>query len=152
MIGVVLKDSLQGSTDDLANEFIKNLNNTDVIISTNYDIVIDNALLGKGNTNYGVQLRRNAFPVEYADGIRRGGNLLGPLLNQGPIKLLKIHGSLNWLYCSKRDELDVTLGQKGAANYIGKDYSLVCGSSGCTAKYDPLIVTQQSLRYMRTRL
>ena len=59
-----------------------------IFVSTNYDLLIDGAL--GFQIDYGVE-----FSGPHQFGSRR---TLAPG-NQQPVKLLKLHGSLNWLYC-----------------------------------------------------
>ena len=100
-----------------------------VVISTNYDIVLDNALLSEAKScNYGIRLRKSVglpgkpnqrasadpsydehwhyhdeFTTKETDG----------KLNKGGILHLKLHGSLNWVYCPKCDEIDITIAGRG---------------------------------------
>jgi len=77
------------------------------VISLNYDVIVDNAMFLLSD-------RYNLPPPDYCVDIAtwqyrsfyRGG-LFG--------KLLKIHGSLNWLYCDKCERLDLFIseGAKG---------------------------------------
>src|ERR1700726_1808424 len=78
-------------------ELVRNLLSHDLLqrtafISTNYDILIDNALLElvpnpARQISYGIEFRNPLTPPGLTYPPRKG------------IKLLKIHGSLNWLYC-----------------------------------------------------
>lgn len=64
-----------------------------VLVSTNYDLLADNAILHIGATcDYG-------FPYSEVKAERS-------------IRLLKIHGSLNWLYCPVCKQIYVANGQK----------------------------------------
>jgi len=153
LIAIVLKNNLIDLNSPATEDFVRNINENDSIISTNYDIVIDNALLSiKKNTNYGVKIRENILPLEFSDDRIRAASLVGMPLNIGPIKLLKLHGSLNWLYCPKCDEVDITLGQKGVAEYINKEYELLCFNKFCTSHYEPLIVTPTKFKAYENRL
>ncbi|MBU1043348.1 MAG: SIR2 family protein [Candidatus Omnitrophica bacterium] len=133
------------------NVFVRKLAPDDIIISTNYDIVLDNALLEISNTNYGFRVRKPIFPVSYSDGTLRAGHSPLISINQGKIKLLKIHGSLNWLYCPRCNEVDVTLAEKGIS-YLGKEYRLLCSNTNCTSEYEPLIVTPTRFKMYENRI
>ena len=75
----------KGSHLGLVNNLRKqNLINITVFVSTNYDLVIDDAL--GWQINYG---------VDFAGPQKFGGSGLVP----GAAALYKLHGSLNWLYC-----------------------------------------------------
>jgi NAD-dependent SIR2 family protein deacetylase len=74
----------------------QSLQNT-VFISFNYDILIDNALLatqGPEGIDYGVSCANLGRPTN------------------GAVPLFKLHGSLNWLYCSTCRDLEITLREK----------------------------------------
>ncbi|PYQ11464.1 MAG: hypothetical protein DMH00_08200 [Acidobacteria bacterium] len=120
------------------------------VISTNYDIVMDNALLERkpGNVNYGVPIREAVFQSE---GLPRGRfdeiHHFKPLpesqatIKTGNISLLKLNGSLNWLYCPRCDELDITLLQGTGALTILDELELGrCSRQGCTSPYQTLLV------------
>lgn len=83
------------------------LKNT-AFISTNYDILIDNALLSHYQyLNYGVQFTN--YDIE-----------------ENSVKLFKVHGSLNWLYCPTCNTLQLTPREKGILKGSNCDK---CGSS-----------------------
>jgi hypothetical protein len=84
------------------------------VISLNYDIIADNALIrlsGKGGRfpDYGCEISTRAYnaPPEYYG------------------RLLKIHGSLNWLYCPGCHRLDIGVSesQRGTVKVLDKLYS-----------------------------
>jgi hypothetical protein len=68
------------------------------IISLNYDIIIDNTLAVRSEQlpDYGCDIQTEAY---------RNGRKFG--------KLLKLHGSLNWLYCPNCHYLDVAFSESG---------------------------------------
>jgi len=149
-IGKVLRDALQsdrlGQVSKRCAERFRELSAT--VISTNYDIVMDNALANTANINYGVAVR---MPVE-----RKGGRperarpdevhhfqphpLFQGAHQVGPLPMLKLHGSLNWLYCPRCDELDITLGKKGAVDILTEPVVSRCAARDCTARYEAVIV------------
>ena len=131
--------------------FVGLINNPDapaVIISTNYDIFIDNALREYQHMNYGAKLRyplaglamSHGFPIR---GFKRPTTTGEMKLNTGHIKSLKIHGSLNWLYCKKCDEVDIVVGEKFDADDLKELY---CADVNCTNKYEPLLITPTTER------
>ena len=69
-----------------------------VAISLNYDIILDNAMsrLRQSFPSYGCDIRTDT----YASSICFG-------------KLLKLHGSLNWLYCPNCGRLDLGISKSG---------------------------------------
>lgn len=135
---------------NLYDKFVKKIKDNNVaIISTNYDIIIDKALSPFG-LNYGTKMR-NAVGGEF----KMIANLKRPVqyaevmhLNEGKIPLLKIHGSLNWLYCSKCNEIDVSA-DKGVTRTLTGDY--YCHNSHCTNRYEPLLITPTMFKNYENR-
>lgn len=92
-------------------------------ISLNYDILLDNALIKLGDTDkddfidldYGISFRNEGM------GWRRP--------RHEKVYLLKLHGSLNWLYCPTCNSIKITPKDKGAmrifthSELCDKDYS-----------------------------
>jgi hypothetical protein len=123
------------SNHKLADDFVVHLNKPDLnatVATTNYDIVIDNALLRTAySCNYGIKLRssNNLYSPHRALPLldRAQGSL-----NRGKIALLKIHGSLNWLWCPKCDEIDLILDEKATIEYASRQS---CANEYCTAEY-----------------
>ncbi len=143
LLHLVIKEfqrSLEVIDSDIYRKFVMRIKDEDAtIISTNYDIIIDKALFPFG-LNYGTKMR-NAVGGDF----KMTANLKRPVqmteaeqLNSGKIPLLKIHGSLNWLYCAKCDEIDVTV-DKGVTKTLSEDY--YCHNSSCTNRYEPLLIT-----------
>lgn len=97
-------------------------------ISTNYDILIDNTLSSSNHAllNYGVE-----FTNYY-----RENNWPRPLNNA--TNLLKIHGSLNWLYCSTCNTLTYTPFEKGVVRLVDDFGSCSCPT--CESVILPIIV------------
>jgi NAD-dependent SIR2 family protein deacetylase len=82
-----------------------------VFISTNYDILIDNAISPLSadhpgaNLDYGIDFTN----FQVGDWSRPGPNA---------VKLYKLHGSLNWLYCAICNTLTLTPNVKGVMDLI----------------------------------
>jgi len=98
-----------------------------VFVSTNYDILIDNALsrlLPGGSLDYGVDFTNFVRELDWA-----------PPTNN-PIHLYKVHGSLNWLFCPTCSTLTLTPNEKGVI-YLLTDFSK-CPS--CKSVIIPIIV------------
>ncbi|HEY0426315.1 MAG TPA: hypothetical protein VGC76_00785 [Pyrinomonadaceae bacterium] len=101
---------------DLLNKLYKNIDEEPVIISLNYDIIADNALVrfSENSENgrfpdYGCEIKTPAYqePKGYFG------------------KLLKLHGSLNWLYCPGCHRLDIGVsesGKKGTVKVLERLY------------------------------
>lgn len=119
-------------------KLIKNLFKSDRLddvffISTNYDILIDNALANlypERSLDYGIDF---ANFDELDEWERPGPN---------SISLFKIHGSLNWLYCPTCNNVRLTPKEKGVITLLGEDsYSdnqAYCRR--CETIYSPIIV------------
>lgn len=122
-----------------------------VFISTNYDIILDNALLEVAEScHYGLPIRHAVELSESGKRPRRAhqtwhyrvdGQKKSGQINAGAFVLLKIHGSLNWVFCPKCDEIDLTTAEKGAAQIIEDNLFHFCSNANCTACYEPFLVT-----------
>ena len=166
LMGKVIKDNIEKSSEqkkEVSRSFIEKINNLLLkskkvsIISTNYDIIIDNALREKiQSCNYGEMLRYNIFLD--INGPKRNARPTTTLnwedpniscrgeINEGGIPLLKIHGSLNWFYCPKCDEVDITVGTKQADDFVEQQRRSLCANPMCTSTYEPLLVTPTMLK------
>jgi hypothetical protein len=107
------------------------LRNT-VFISTNYDILIDNALTEESangiDLDYGVEFRNFDWPNDW----RR------PQRDRS-VSLFKPHGSLNWLFCPTCNELEITPKEKGVVTRLISEFAdRRCQE--CASVYSPLIV------------
>lgn len=102
-------------------------------LSANYDILIDNALTNlfpDFSLDYGIDFVNFTEP----------GDWVKP--NDNSIKLFKIHGSLNWLYCPTCNNLRLTPKEKGVIKLLAEDYTSLeqtfCPK--CESIYSPIIV------------
>ena len=87
-------------------------------ISTNYDILIDNALLRNNyKPLYGFQYQSNQS-------------------SENKIRLYKLHGSLNWLHCPCCNSIKVTEFIKCATEVFRRD--IRC--TNCGGVYEPIII------------
>lgn len=77
-------------------------------ISLNYDIIIDNALI-EVYPDYHLD-----YGIDFVN-FERGNNWKKPKKNKS-VLLLKLHGSLNWLYCPTCSHMELTPKEKGAVN------------------------------------
>jgi hypothetical protein len=102
-----------------------------VFVSTNYDILIDNALIEQragGDLDYGIEFRN----------FERAGEWERPMVNNC-VRLFKPHGSLNWLFCPTCNELEITPKEKGVVTRLISDFSRsLCPD--CQSVYSPLVV------------
>lgn len=114
-------------------------------ITTNYDILIDNALCDLNNAknkedgislDYGIDFTN--FDEEN-DWERPGEN---------SVKLFKLHGSLNWLYCPTCNTLKLTQYQKGIIKLITEPNSSACQCKSCNTSSDSVIIAPTYLKDM----
>lgn len=148
-IARVISNSIRDLPSPLAKRFVAGLDaRRGTIISTNYDIVMDDALYRAGRLHYGVAVR---MPVKYtlppmiAAPDPEQAKYFYPFGEQlswatGLVRLLKLHGSLNWLYCPRCDELDITLSEEGGAYILQSPTIGRCAKGSCTSRYEALLV------------
>ncbi len=168
MMGKVIKETLEKTPEEkdavleknreLGGRFVEKLQELIVfsnisIISTNYDLIVDNALILKlKSCNYGIKLRYNIPIYQTNADSRPNGSVewnfynVGGNINNDGLPLLKIHGSLNWFYCPKCDELDITIGEKGIIDHVESESKILCVNPYCTSSYEPLLVTPTMLK------
>lgn len=154
LMGKLIQQSIEGSANlQLAGEFVERVKNCgyDVtLVTTNYDILLDDALFRKASSqNYGIRLRRR-IGLETPVGQRPHEDMR--ILPMEGIPLLKLHGSLNWLWCPKCDEIDVTVGEKGVVQIIEERVGRACINDYCTSNYEPLLITPTMLKVYEGRL
>lgn len=106
-----------------------------LFVSTNYDILIDNAITEEHvhdiDLDYGVDFRNFDRPDDW----RR------PRIDHR-LFLFKPHGSLNWLFCSTCNELEITPKEKGVVTRLISDFAdATCRH--CGSIYSPLIAQQR---------
>jgi hypothetical protein len=101
-------------------------------VSTNYDILIDNAL---------TEQREHGMDLDYGAEFRnfdRPGDWRRPRRDQS-VSLFKPHGSLNWLFCPTCNELEITPKEKGVVTRLISDFAQAACPE-CGSVYSPLIV------------
>jgi len=96
------------------------------ILSLNWDIILDNALNHEINSDEGV-LDYCCFITPFMN----GENIVPGLMARGQgkfnVKLLKMHGSMNWLQCQRCQRLFVTFNEKIAIEeYITRPTCRLC--------------------------
>jgi len=119
------EDSGQQPHRLLVQNLRKGLLQKTIVISTNYDLVIDNAL-GR-QINYGVDFAgRNNFGGQ--------GRAVG-----NSVMLLKLHGSLNWLYCPVCNNLNSYESKKAVLSLMSENRPITqCPT--CKSVMSPVIV------------
>lgn len=100
------------------------------IISTNYDILIDNSLTEV------IRTPKPGAAIDY--GVEFTNQQYWGSPNEQAIKLHKVHGSLNWLHCPACNDLFITPFQKGAAQIAEDPNSATCRR--CETLQAPIII------------
>lgn len=105
------------------------------LISLNYDIHMDNALI-RARNQFGVDLDYGTdfANFDHDDEWTRPGPRAVPLF--------KLHGSLNWLYCPRCTALTLTPKEKGILSRRGR------GRCGCNEELAPIIVPPSFFKEM----
>jgi NAD-dependent SIR2 family protein deacetylase len=108
---------------------------TTALISLNYDIYMDNALI-RARGQFGVDLDYGTdfANFDHDDDWERPGERSMPLF--------KLHGSLNWLYCPRCTALTLTPKIKGILSHRHK------GLCGCNEELAPIIVPPSFFKEM----
>jgi hypothetical protein len=135
LVAKVLESKLAGQTTVHKN-LVKKLDSEGVLrkvafISTNYDILIDNALTelhDEVDLDYGVEFRN----------FERGNDWKRPEESKR-VSLFKPHGSLNWLFCPTCNELEITPKEKGVVTRLISNFAQE-SCPVCRSVYSPLIV------------
>lgn len=126
----VIADKLSGSRN-LHRTLIRNLASKGLLantsfVSANYDILIDNALIDYERDDYvlGETINYGIDFTNYEQGL-----WIKP--KPDAIQLLKIHGSLNWLYCATCNDIKITPFEKGVIRLIDSPHEAICKNCKC---------------------
>lgn len=91
---------------------VKWLDPTDAIISFNYDLLVDRALKQRGDWTMNDGYRLSFHRIGHHAG--ESGDWREPLETRSSIPLLKLHGSLNWLYPRNATQVALNIDLHGA--------------------------------------
>ncbi len=120
--------------------FIQNIPDSDCIVSLNYDLVTDTAIRSAHNWQY----------VDYGYPIRKAithDNSVAQINEHAPLKLYKLHGSLNWLFCPLCRAVDSVDGHVSGEHYISdSNMRDVTHCPVCGVAYEQVIVTPSFLK------
>ena len=113
------------------------------VVSLNYDILVDNAMI-----------RPRAGTVTFPD---YGCSIRAPEGQDRFGRLLKLHGSLNWLYCSACQQLELLVNHAGNRTEPtpAKMYDAIRGfgkrvtCKNCGALVDPVLITPTHMKDYR---
>jgi len=136
LVAKVLDSKLQGRAT-IHRKLVRALHEAHVLrdtvfVSTNYDIIIDNALTelhDEGvDLDYGVEFRNFERPNDWERP-----------RHEKRVALFKPHGSLNWLFCPTCNQLEITPKEKGVVTRLISDFTKAWCRE-CESVYSPLIV------------
>ena len=139
LIAVVLDDALQKAPQTHTNLVagLRNLQWMDKVafLSFNYDLLIDNSVRTALNTE-----------PDYAVSFRSVQNAIPPAAGVKQPLLLKIHGSLNWLYCPTCNQLDCFAGEKIVAQIAYDPMPITCNV--CQEPRVPILIPPTFFKVM----
>jgi hypothetical protein len=121
LLARTLDYALMGPPCSKHRSLAKRMKRDDVVLSLNYDILIDNALFNLGkvtDSGYGMDFFR----------VNQDGEWVNPSLVRSEVSLLKLHGSLNWIRCSLCGSLLLYRYRKQALDDVGLFRCPRCGS------------------------
>lgn len=135
MMAQIIHEKLR-HTGKLHRQLIENLRVNHILkktifITSNYDILVDNALTD-------LMYRTGTITLDYGfDFINMNeGDWKKP--DDNAIKLYKLHGSLNWLYCRTCNNVKLTPLEKGIIRLITEIGNATCDY--CETLYSPIII------------
>lgn len=112
LLADVVKNSLENKGHGLHKRLLQILNRDDLLtevhfVTTNYDCIVDDALVSLGacvHTDYGIDFANS-------DALTTNHNALN-------LKLYKVHGSLNWSFCSVCNDVNlITSDSRSSTSY-----------------------------------
>ena len=139
MIAEILHEKLK-KTGDLHTRLLNSLDrhgwlDAASFVSFNYDILIDNALLDfRGERGFHYSIPFVNQPPSAAATSKR------------PVPLFKLHGSLNWLYCSACRDMHITPHDKGVMRIKWEPNETVCHH--CQNPRSPVIIPPTFFKVM----
>jgi NAD-dependent SIR2 family protein deacetylase len=144
LIAQILHERLQHNV--FHSKLIEILNNKDKLhevtfISLNYDILVDNAIASVYETK-GIDLD---YAIDFAN-FSCNGDWHVPQEGRA-VELLKVHGSLNWLYCPVCKSIWLTPKEKGVIELISGDESKKKCKS-CGGRKVPVLVPPTYFKVM----
>jgi RNAse (barnase) inhibitor barstar len=141
LIAIILNNKLRGRSQ-YHGDLVRRLKNEHrlkktTFISSNYDILIDNALIDLFEESIDLD-----YELEFTN-FTREKNWTRPRPRRA-VKLFKIHGSLNWLYCPTCTSLTLTPKDKRAATLVFRPEP--CPS--CDTHMTPIIIPPTFFKVM----
>jgi len=130
MIFLTLNKILYGERCPYHKKLAENLEPSDTVITFNWDLLLDNVLAENANINYSGHFAR----------FYRNGRWCNNNMYTG-VKLLKLHGSLNWMFCKscRRNYCYILSGKVGADQIVNpEDPRTKCPQ--CARQMKPIII------------
>jgi len=136
LIALILDEKLRNSSGHHRN-LIYNLLQQRILkkcafVSFNYDVLIDNALESFDHPDPRVPATAPDYAIELNSEFK---TTQSPVIS---VPLLKLHGSLNWLYCSGCRSLSLTRYHKGALDTLLRPWNAQCAR--CKLLQVPIII------------
>ncbi|MBI3476587.1 MAG: SIR2 family protein [Acidobacteria bacterium] len=133
LIAIILDHTLENSKD-LHNRLISRLVEEEIVknfefLSLNYDILVDNALVAQ----------ERIFDLDYCLEFTNFDNV-GQWHRPNPknsVRLLKLHGSLNWLYCPTCRTMTLTPKDKSVCKLVTDPDACICS---CGTLSVPIVI------------
>lgn len=148
-ISRVMKKSLESAipnsndVNSLTERFISNLDQSDSIVSLNYDLLIDNELIRGGTRVLYYSKMRNETTKSVPKARRQRRNSIEE------IELLKLHGSLNWLYCKQCQALDYSGLEKASIRIYSENLLCeICGEAYQDTLITPTLLKNYNFGYL----
>jgi NAD-dependent SIR2 family protein deacetylase len=144
LMGKVLDDALEKTASPTHHEILirslkkHRLLERTTFITTNYDLLLDNALNQSPDFNdVGCNYKIDAVDFESSNEVT---------YSTESRPLLKIHGSLNWLYCQTCKQVQITPREKGAMRLLERFTGCQCRA--CESVPIPLVVPPSFFKNM----
>jgi hypothetical protein len=111
LIALTISKALQGPPCSEHLKLANSLSQGDIVISFNYDILMDNALRECG------KLTDSGYLVHFQK-VSDGQNWIRAEDNASAVTLLKLHGSMNWFHCTNCDATFLNRSEKISPEYV----------------------------------
>ena len=124
LMRITIGEALKGPPCPLHKRLTNLIRENDTVISYNYDMLIDHALLLAGKIN------ENSYLLPFSR-VCENDEWRKPTSSLTSVKLIKLHGSLSWLFCNKCSSLFCYLKRKAREDHFTKiiDWCPYCHSA-----------------------
>lgn len=111
LIAITLDEALKGPVCEKHKRLVESMSSRDVVLSYNYDILLDNALFEVGSFSDA------GYLIDFCRTFD-GSRWVRPNEEKSKVLLLKLHGSMNWLRCTVCGSDLLLRGQKFVSPYL----------------------------------